>query len=61
MTRAGRVDRLDCGEQRLGKHHHPGSAPERRVVEAAMAVGRVLAQVVHRHVDQVALARPSEQ
>jgi hypothetical protein len=33
------VERLDRREQRLGLHHHAGTAPERRVVHGAMGVG----------------------
>ena len=46
--RAGEVrDRFDGLEPRLGFHHHADSAPERRVVDRAMTVARVRAQVVH--------------
>ena len=41
--------------------HHAGAAAVRRVVDAAVPVGRVLAQVVHPHVEATLGPRPAEQ
>ena len=46
--RPRRLDRLDRGEDRLGRHHHPRAAAERRVVDGAVPVVGPVAQVV-RH------------
>ena len=39
------AERFDRLEERLGLHHHPGAAAVRIVVDRAMAVVRVVAQV----------------
>ena len=39
QQRAGRVDRLDRVEDRLGHEHHPGAAAEGGVVDGAVGVG----------------------
>ena len=44
-------DVLHRAEQRLGLHHHPRPAAERHVVDDPVPVGREVAQVVHRDVD----------
>ena len=50
--RPRRVGRLDGGEHRLGADHHARSPAERVVVDRAVDVGRVLAQVVEAQVEQ---------
>ena len=56
--RTRRLQRIDGLEERLRLHHHPRSAAIRHVVDAAVAVGRVLAQVVDGDLDQAGRARP---
>ena len=56
--RAGRIGRLDRVEDRLGLHDHAGAAAERRVVDGAVHVGRVLADVVATQVEQTDRVAP---
>jgi hypothetical protein len=42
-------------EQRLRLQHHAGTAAKWHVVDHALAVGRVIAEVVHAHIEQPAL------
>ncbi len=56
-----RLRGLDGGEQRLRRHHHPGTPTERLVVDTAVAVGREGARIVQPHVDHTRGARPAEQ
>ena len=48
-TRAAVLDRLD---ERLGLHHHARPAAIRYIVHAAVPIRRVVAQIVHRDVEQ---------
>ena len=52
---------LHGGEDGLGHQHHAGAAPERGVVDGAVHVGGVLAQVVDPHVEQPPGRGPAEQ
>jgi hypothetical protein len=52
---------FDRGEDRLGAHHHSGASAERRIVDRAMNVGRVLAQIVTPQIQQAVLAALAEQ
>jgi hypothetical protein len=61
VQRPGRLRGVDGGEDRLGLHHHAGAAPERRVVDAAMHIGGVLAQVVQPQVEQTGTAGLAQQ
>ena len=53
-----RSHRLHREIQRLGLQHHARSAAERHVVDHPVAVGRVVPQVVHAHVDDAVRAAP---
>ena len=55
-----RHDGVHRGEQRLGFHHHPRTAAERHIVHDMVTIGREVAQVVNRDVQQPALPRPSD-
>ena len=61
QQRADRVDRLDGGEDRLGLHQHAGAAAERGVVDRAVHVGGVLADVVAAKVEDTGLAGLAQQ
>ena len=53
-------DGLDRPHQRLRLHHHARPAAERRVVNDPVPIGRLVAQVVHHHIDQPASDRPRD-
>ena len=59
--RTRRLGSLDRGEHRLGAHDHAGSTAERRVVDRAMHVAGVLAQVVQPEIEQAAAACLAQQ
>ena len=42
---AGRRDRVDRARQHVGAHHHAGAAAGRRIVDAAVLVGREVANL----------------
>ena len=46
QQRPGRLHGLDRREHGLRRHHHPGTAAERLVVDAPVPVGRERARVV---------------
>src|SRR5581483_4965702 len=56
-----RIDGLHRREDRLGREHHPGAAAERRVVHRAVAVGRVIAQIMNANVEDATFPRLAEQ
>jgi len=47
-------------QERLGLHHHAGSAAIRHVIDGAMPIRRVRPQVVDLHVQQPALNAPAD-
>jgi uncharacterized protein (DUF952 family) len=59
--RPWRIDGFDRGEDRLGLHHHSGAATERSVVDRAMHIGGVVAQVVCSQIEQLASPSPAKQ
>jgi len=59
--RAGCGGGLYRGEDRLGTHHHPGTAAEWRIVHGAVHVGGVLAQIVTTQIEQTVVAGLAEQ
>src|SRR6185369_5278536 len=48
---------LDCAEERLGFHHHPGPASERPVVNLPVPVFGEVTQIVNADLEQVRLDR----
>ena len=58
---ARRGHRLDRRDQRLGPHHHAGAAAVRRVVDAAVLVGREVARVGERDAEEPGRDRLAEE
>ena len=55
--RPRRLRCCDSVEQRLGLHHHAGTAPERRVVDDMVPVARPVAQIVDPQVERAGFLR----
>ena len=56
-----RVSGLDRRKNGAGLHHHAGAAAKRRVVDSAMRIGGVLAQIVAAQIEQaVGTALPEQ-
>ena len=59
--RSGWLGRLDAGEERLGHQHHARAAAEGCVVNRAMGVASLRAEVVCPHVEQPPGSGPAQQ